>query len=62
MSIFDWLKTDKKLQAELKALVDRIMAESFVRASMAEKYEELLKEIYLRGLEPEAKLTQREKL
>jgi hypothetical protein len=56
MSIFDFLKpkqkTDKELQAELKAFVKRIVAQQYIFPSEAIRYESMLKEIYLRGLEP----------
>ena len=50
------LKTDNELQAELKALVDVVIAQGRIFGSDANKYEQLLREIYNRGLEPAAKL------
>jgi len=56
--MFEWLnpkpKTDKELQAELRALVSRITVDSVYSFSSMNKYEKLLEEIYKRGLEPEA--------
>lgn len=48
-------KTNKELQAELKALVCRLTVDP-IGATYTEnwdRYETLLKEIYLRGSEPE---------
>ena len=49
-------KTDKDLQAELKALCNRIIGEQLVWRGDWDRYERLLKEIYERNLEPEAKI------
>ncbi len=62
MSIFEKLfprKTDKELQAELKALVDKIVVNPYHSPYEFDRYESLLKEIYNRGLEPETKLVAR---
>lgn len=46
-------KTDKELQAELGSIVGRIYLEQGVSFYTAQRYEDLLKEIYKRGLKPE---------
>lgn len=60
MKLFDFLKsepkTDKELQAELKALVDKVVGIGILLTEDGQKYERLLKEIYSRGLEPETKI------
>lgn len=62
MKLLRWLKrkpkTDKQLQAELAALVNRITADQFNptffyhATDLMNRYEKLLREIYARGLEP----------
>lgn len=54
-------KTDRELQAELKALVHTIYAQQGMSISDREKYEKLLVEIYKRGLEPGVKIKVEEK-
>lgn len=49
-------KTDKELQDELRALVDRIVSCQFISVRNEERYEELLYEIYKRNLIPCVKL------
>ena len=57
MSFWDFLKTKpvptNELQAELKALCRKVVAQQFPYSQDMRRYEELLKEIYLRGVEPE---------
>ncbi len=45
-------KTDEELQAELKALVYTMVGFSSYNVTNKERYEKLLKEIYMRNLEP----------
>lgn len=47
------IKPDKELQAEFKALVMTCLAKQYMYSDDEDRYERLLKEIYLRGLEPE---------
>ena len=46
-------KTNQKLQAELKALCQRLVAQQGYSLDDMDRYEELLRELYLRGEEPE---------
>lgn len=46
-------KTSRELQAELKALVQRLVAQRSYSFDEMDRYEELLRELYLRGEEPE---------
>lgn len=46
-------KTSRELQAELKALVQRLVAQRGYSFDEMDRYEELLRELYLRGEEPE---------
>ena len=46
-------KSDEELQAELKAFVMTCVAKQYMYEEDEKRYEELLKEIYLRGLTPE---------
>lgn len=52
-------KTSRELQAELKALVQRLVVQRGYSFDEMDRYEELLKELYLRGEEPEAILKQK---
>lgn len=54
MCLFKQLeKSNKELQAELKALVMLCLADQYISYENGRRYEKLLKEIYLRGLTPE---------
>lgn len=50
--IWGKVKTDDELQIELRALVERIIAQQYMSTYQGERYERLLQEIYRRGLEP----------
>ena len=52
-------KTSRELQAELKALVQRLVAQRGYSFDEMDRYEELLRELYLRGEEPETILEQK---
>jgi len=52
-------KTSRELQAELKALVQRLVAQKGYSFDEMDRYEKLLKELYLRGEEPETILKQK---
>ena len=54
-------KPIRVLQAELKALVNRIVAEQNTSQVLMERYERILREIYNRGEEPEILLTRKRK-
>ena len=46
-------ETNQELQAELKALVQRVVAQQGHSLDDMDRYEGLLRELYLRGEEPE---------
>jgi hypothetical protein len=46
-------ETNQELQAELKALVQRVVAQQGHPLDDMDRYEGLLRELYLRGEEPE---------
>lgn len=46
------IKPTKELQAELKALCNKIIAQQVMYHSDGEQYTKLLKELYMRGVEP----------
>lgn len=46
-------KISQELQAELKTLVQRLVAQRGCSLDEMDRYEELLRELYLRGEEPE---------
>ncbi len=52
----NWFKktpqTDEELQAELKALCLKVIAKQYTSVGDMDRYEELLREIFLRKLEP----------
>jgi hypothetical protein len=54
------LKTDEALQAELRALVERLVAQQRYSVSQMDRYEKFLQEIYKRGLTPEVTLITKE--
>lgn len=58
--INNWLESfepsDDDIQAELKALCYKMVAQQIPWSEDLRKYERLLTEIYKRGLEPEMKL------
>ncbi len=45
-------QTNEELQAELKALCMKVIAKQYTTVQDMERYEELLRVIYLRKLEP----------
>ena len=45
-----------EIQAELRALLDKIYAQQFGYSDDMRRYENLLREIYSRGIEPDVKL------
>ncbi len=49
-------KSERELQAELKALCDRVIVQNFAYSSDMARYEDLLYEMYLRNIEPAVKL------
>lgn len=62
MTCMTWFrkeKTDKELQDELKALCDKVIAQQLGWQRDFDRYEELLLEIYKRGLVPVIKLQPR---
>lgn len=56
-------KSNVELVAEFRALVDMLVAKQYMSTSdekryeELQRYEELLREMYIRGLEPPTKLT-----
>ena len=54
MTLFKRHKTDAELQAELKALVYRCLIQP--TTSLLDRYQEILEEMFNRGIEPESTL------